>query len=116
MTKEKGADDHGDDPPAGAGAGQDASHAEPAPAKGLDAAVAHLRGAFGDDVVTLWTTSGPRNSHTEKLAGVLVEIGERPRKLIVQAFTSGGFKLFAEVSGKSPEHMIKALEDEFGSS
>lgn len=76
---------------------------------GTDAAVEALRAAFGDDVVTLWRMGGPRKSHTDEVVCVLVEIGDQPRRIVVQSFESGNFKLFAEVGGKTAEQMVGTL-------
>lgn len=83
------------------------------PTKGLDAALARLRAEFGEDVVTLWRSSGPRKGHVAEVACVLAEIGDYPRKLIVQAHTGGSFKLYAEVSGKSHDQMVESLKTLF---
>lgn len=123
MTKDKG-DDAGD---AGNAAGTapgsadssvapaatDQSGDQTAGGSGLDNATAALRAAFGDDVVTFWRTSGPRKSHTDEVACVLAEIGDHPRKVIVQTFTSGNYKLFGEVAGKTPDQMIEALRHQY---
>ena len=68
---------------------------------------------FGDDVVTLWRTSGPRKSHTDEVACILAEIGDYPRKVVIQSFTSGAFKVFAEVAGKTPDQMTDALIEQY---
>lgn len=83
--------------------------AEVEPAKGLDAALADLRAAYGQDVVTLWRASGPRKGHIAEVACVLAEIEDYPRRIMVQAFTAGTYKLFAEVKGKSPDQMMVEL-------
>jgi hypothetical protein len=82
-------------------------------ATGLDAAIQHFRSKFGDDVVTLWRTSGPRKSHTDEVACILAEIGDYPRKVVIQSFTSGAFKVFAEVAGKTPDQMTDALIEQY---
>lgn len=87
----------------------EATAAGDAKPSGTDAAVEALRAAFGDDVVTLWRTGGPRKSHTDEVVCVLVEIGGQPRRIVVQSFESGNFKLFAEVGGKTAEQMVEAL-------
>lgn len=112
----KGSDDAG----AGAAAQGSAPPATGAPAagdeaesSGLDNALARLRKEFGDDVVTLFRTSGPRTGHTKELALVLVEVGDYPRRVFVQAFTTGNYKLFAELGGKSDDQQIASLKEMF---
>jgi hypothetical protein len=73
-----------------------------------------LRAAFGDDVVTLWRTGGPRKSHTDEVVCILAEIGGVPRRIVVQSFTSGNFKLFAEIGGKTANVQVANLEALWG--
>ena len=117
MVQRGGSDDGGG---AGAGPGPETGGAPETETEetstGLDAALDRLRAAFGDDVVTLWRASGPRKGHVAEVACVLAEIGDYPRKLIVQVHKSGTFKLFAEVAGKDPDAMINAVTEQFAPS
>lgn len=79
------------------------------PTTGLDAALERLRKDHGEDVVTLWRASGPRKGHIAEVACVLAEIGGYPRRIMVQAFTGGTYKLYAEVAGKSADQMMTHL-------
>jgi hypothetical protein len=84
------------------------------PPVGLAAAVALMRNAFDEQAHVLWKAGGPRNSHTEEIGAILVEIGDNRRVILATGLQSGAFKLFAEVSGKTPEAMALELGLVFG--
>jgi hypothetical protein len=77
---------------------------------GVQSALAHLR-AIDEEAGIIWSTSGPRKSRTEEIAGIMVEIGDVRRVVTVLGFDSGAWKLFAEVPGKGAEAQIQALKD-----
>lgn len=113
MTKDKNDGAEGGETENPAPEQADEAAASDAKPSGTDAAVEALRAAFGDDVVTLWRTGGPRKSHTDEVVCVLVEIGDQPRRIVVQSFESGNFKLFSEVCGKTAAQMVEALGELF---
>lgn len=65
--------------------------------KGVKAGVEFLRTTYDESAHVLWKTGGPRNSHIEEIAGVLVEIDGSRRIVIVNGMASGAYKLFTEV-------------------
>lgn len=77
--------------------------------KGVAAAIEALRSAHDEDAQILWTTGGPRKSHLDEIAGVMVEIDGARRIVIACGYASGAFKLFREVAGKTPEAILANL-------
>ena len=79
------------------------------PPTGLAAAMIYLRAGFDPDASVLWEAKPPRQSHITDIAQVLVEIEDAPRKVIVVGFTSGSFKVYAEIGGKTAEGIVSHL-------
>lgn len=95
MSKTPNADDADTDPPTPDPviAELAATRVEP---KGLAACLERFR-QVDEDATVIWSANGPRKTHIEELAGVLVEVGGAKRIVIVQVFASGKFKVFADV-------------------
>lgn len=86
------------------------------PLTGIQNAVEALR-RIDEAAHVLWTTTGPRRTHTEEIAGVLVEFPDTDdasypsgrRIVVVLGYSSGAFKLFIEVDGKTADEQIADL-------
>lgn len=80
------------------------------PPVGVALALETLRGRFDETAHQLWETSGPRKSNIDAVSAVMVEFQDGRHIVIALGMSSGAFKLFTEVPGKSIEAQISMLD------
>lgn len=79
------------------------------PPVGVAAGVDFLRKEFDEGAHVLWTTKGAKGGRVAEISGVLVEVEGIRRVVEIHGYETGGFKLFGEVPGKTPEEQAIAL-------
>src|SRR5215472_11970182 len=86
------------------------SEVEPTPPTGTELALQHLRETFDPDAGVMWRTRGAKNTKQTEIVGIMCEIGDGARRIVVAVgLASGAFKLFSEVPGRATDTQIEAL-------